>query len=294
MRGRAARAHGGTPVVLWPDTFNDHFHPETAKAAAELLESAGFDVRIPSRRVCCGRPLYDYGLLPLARRMLLDVLDVIRDEIRAGLPVIVLEPSCAAVFRDEMVNMLPNDQDAIRLSRQVSLLGEFVRSHQNRFRLPSIKARVLFHAHCHEKAVFDARTDAELLRALGAEVDAPDTGCCGMAGSFGFEAGHYGVSMAVGERVLLPSVRNAAPDTVIVSDGFSCREQIHQATGRDGLHIAEVLRLAQQDALGGKRPERQVRIDYAAQAPARIAALTAAAMVIAGVSLTIRELTTRT
>ena len=283
MARRPRTAGAGPAVILWPDTFNNHFHPETARAAAELLESAGFDVRIPARAVCCGRPLYDYGLLPLARRMLRDVLDAIRDEIRAGLPIVVLEPSCAAVFRDELPNMLPNDQDAMRLSQQVVLLGDFVRAHQDRFALPRVGARVLFHGHCHQKSVFDTRKDTELLKSLGAQVDAPDTGCCGMAGSFGFEADHYDVSMAVGERVLLPAVRDAAADTVIVSDGFSCREQIRQATGREGLHLAEVLRLAQTGALAGERPERQVRIDYAEQSNTRVAALSALGMVLVGI-----------
>jgi FAD/FMN-containing dehydrogenase/Fe-S oxidoreductase len=235
----------GTPrprVVLWPDTFNNHFHADTAIAAYELLDTAGFDVIVPREPVCCGRPLYDYGFLDLARKMLLRVLDAIRDEIREGLPVVVLEPSCAAVFRDELRNMLPLDQDAARLSSQVRLLGQFVREHRDRFSLPHLDAEVLFHGHCHQKALFGVREDAELLHSLGAHVQTPDTGCCGMAGSFGFEADHYDTSIAVGERVLLPAVRDAAPDTIIVADGFSCREQVNQVTGRHARHLAEILR----------------------------------------------------
>jgi FAD/FMN-containing dehydrogenase/Fe-S oxidoreductase len=231
-------------VLLWPDTFNNHFHPGTALAAADLLEDAGFDVLLPKRNVCCGRPLYDYGFLDLARRFLLDLLDVIRPAIRAGIPVVVLEPSCAAVFRDELPNMLPHDEDAKRLASQVTLLAPFVRQQQERFHLGRVDGSFLYHGHCHQKAVFGTRDDVELLQSLGAHVDTPDTGCCGMAGSFGFEAGHYEISRAVGERVLLPAAR-AARDSTIVADGFSCREQVIQLAGRQPRHIAEVLRDAQ-------------------------------------------------
>jgi FAD/FMN-containing dehydrogenase/Fe-S oxidoreductase len=241
-----ARLHVKAPsaghVVLWPDTFNNHFHPSTAVAAFELLERAGFEVIVPRRSVCCGRPLYDYGFLGIARRLLLATLEVLREEIRAGLPVIVLEPSCAAVFRDELPNLLPHDHDAARLASQVRLLGAFVREHKNRFALPRIDGDVLFHCHCHQKALFGAREDADLIGSLGARVNAPDTGCCGMAGSFGFEAAHYDLSIAVGERVLLPAARALSPDALIVADGFSCREQLAQAAGRQARHLAEVLR----------------------------------------------------
>ena len=236
-------AHPRDKVMLWPDTFNNHFHPDTAIAAADLLENAGFEVLLPKTNVCCGRPLYDYGFLDLARKFLLDVLEGIRPEIRDGIPVVVLEPSCAAVFRDELPNMLPHDEDAKRLASQVTLLAPFVRQHQDRFNLGQIDATLLYHGHCHQKAIFGTRDDVELLESLGAKVDAPDTGCCGMAGSFGFEAGHFDVSQAVGERVLLPAARKT--DGTIVADGFSCREQVIQLAGRHPQHIAEVLRGAQ-------------------------------------------------
>ena len=250
MFARRRRSHSGPgpaprdKVLLWPDTFNDHFHPDTALAAASLLEDAGFEVLLPKRNVCCGRPLYDYGFLGLARRFLLDVLDAVREEIRLGIPVVVLEPSCAAVFRDELPNMLPHDEDAKRLASQVTLLASFVRRHEERFAFDRIERSVLYHGHCHQKAIFGTRDDVELLQSLGASVDAPDTGCCGMAGSFGFESGHFDISRAVGERVLLPAAR-AATDTTIVTDGFSCREQVIQLAGRHPRHIAEVLRDAQ-------------------------------------------------
>jgi FAD/FMN-containing dehydrogenase/Fe-S oxidoreductase len=233
---------GGDRVVLWPDTFNNYFHADTAMAAFELLDGAGFDVIVPQAPVCCGRPLYDYGFLDLAKRMLLRVLEAVREEIRAGVPVIVLEPSCAAVFRDELPNLLPHDHDGARLASQVTLLAPFVAKHRDRFDLRAVDRDVLFHGHCHQKAVFGVKEDRELLTSLGARVDAPDTGCCGMAGSFGFETDHYDVSIAVGERVLLPAARKLDPSAIVVADGFSCREQLAQAAGRHALHIAEVLR----------------------------------------------------
>jgi FAD/FMN-containing dehydrogenase/Fe-S oxidoreductase len=274
-------------VILWPDTFNNHFHPETAIAAWELLEHAGFDVIVPRRPVCCGRPLYDYGLLDLARRQLLEVLEAIRDDVRRGVPVIVLEPSCAAVFRDELVNMLPHDEDAKRLASQVRLLGEFVHERKDRFDVPSFAGRVLYHAHCHQKAIFGTGADAEVLGRAARQVDAPDTGCCGMAGSFGFEAAHYELSMKVGERVLLPAVRAADRRTVVVADGFSCREQIAQATGRHALHLAEFLRAAQAQRASLDEPfgERAIVADHGRESGTRVAAFGATALVGAGLLL---------
>jgi FAD/FMN-containing dehydrogenase/Fe-S oxidoreductase len=277
-------------VVLWPDTFNNHFHPETAIAAHALLREAGFHVIVPSQSVCCGRPLYDYGLLDLARRTLLDVIDTLRDEIRAGVPVVVLEPSCAAVFRDELTNMLPDDEDARRLSAQVRLLGEFVAGHRDRFAIPKIDGRVLYHAHCHQKSIFGTDADAAVLKQAAHAVEAPDTGCCGMAGSFGFEADHYDVSMKVGERVLLPSVRAADPSTTIVADGFSCREQIAQATDRRALHLAEFLRYVQQHGAMPEHAERSVLVDHAHASGTRAAAFAAAALVLAGASWAVSAL----
>jgi Fe-S oxidoreductase len=276
--------------VLWPDTFNDHFHPETTIAATELLESAGFEVILPARTVCCGRPLYDYGLLPLAKKMLFDVLDTMRDDIRAGVPIIVLEPSCAAVFRDELTNMLPHDEDAKRLSSQVRLLAEFIQEHRGNFDLPRLDARVLYHGHCHQKALFGTDAETDLLKSIGARLDAPDTGCCGMAGSFGFEAEHYDISRKVGERVLLPAVRKADETTVVMADGFSCREQIAQLTDRRALHLSQLLRAAQTRAIGGDRPEQTAVVDHARQSGSRLAAVAAAALVITGAALALRRI----
>ena len=236
----SAISHGGE-VVLWPDTFNNHFHPTIAIAAVEVLEAAGFTVSIPERAMCCGRPLYDYGFLAQAKGLLRDVMAGLAPAIRAQTPIVVLEPSCLAVFRDELVNLFPNDEAARQLSRQTFLLSEFLAANG---RGPSthLHGRVLLHGHCHHKAVAKLDDEEALLRACGADVETIDSGCCGMAGSFGFEEEHYELSLQVGELSLLPAVRRASPDTVIVADGFSCREQIRQATGRNAVHLAEVLR----------------------------------------------------
>jgi FAD/FMN-containing dehydrogenase/Fe-S oxidoreductase len=244
FRRRPRRLIGGRPVILWPDTFNDHFFPDTAKAAVEVLEAAGCRVTVPGPSLCCGRPLYDYGMLTLARRMLLRTLAALRDDIRAGVPVIGLEPSCVAVFRDEMSGLLPHDADARRLAAQTVTLGEFLASPEVNYRPPRLSRRALVQGHCHHKAVLDFDADLKILGALGIDAHVVDAGCCGMAGSFGFEADHYDVSRAVGERVLLPAVRAASADTLIVADGFSCREQIAQSTGRRALHLAEIARMA--------------------------------------------------
>ena len=274
-------------VLLWPDTFNNAFHPETAIAATELLESAGFEVIVPQQPVCCGRPLYDYGLLTLAKTRLRALLEVLRQPIRAGIPVVVLEPSCASVLKDELMGMLPADQDARRLGEQTYLLGEFVRAHRDRFVLPQVSGRALYHAHCHQQALFETREDIELLRSTGLAVDAPDSGCCGMAGGFGFEADHVDISRRIGERVLLPAVRAADDSTLIVTDGFSCREQVEQTTPRRALHLAQVLRAIQvrDGVIGPPRPEATLVRDHGQQTAQRLPAMAAAALVVAGIGM---------
>ncbi len=235
---------GEPPVVLWPDTFNNYFHPESAIAAVEVLEAAGCHVRLPSANVCCGRPLYDFGMLDRAKKLLLNTLDVLDREIEAEIPVIVLEPSCASVFRDELLNLFPDNQRARRLSQQVLLLSEFLENNTGSFRLPDMKRKALVHGHCHQKSVMKMTDEESVLRRLGIDCQMPAPGCCGMAGAFGFEKEKYDVSVAIGELELLPAVRNAPADWLIIANGFSCREQIQQCTGRHALHLAEVIRMA--------------------------------------------------
>jgi FAD/FMN-containing dehydrogenase/Fe-S oxidoreductase len=241
---RAPRNAGKTKLILWPDTWNNHFHPSTAIAAVEVLEDAGFHVTIPPVVLCCGRPLYDYGMLNLARKMLEGILDCLRDEIRAGTPVVGLEPSCVSVFRDEMPDLLGNDEDAARLAKQTFLLAEFLEKYAPEYRLPKLEGKAIVHQHCHHKAILDASAEKRLFERSGLDFHMLDSGCCGMAGAFGFEQGHYDVSTRVGERVLLPSVREAAQQTIVVADGFSCREQIAQTTDRLALHPVQVMKLA--------------------------------------------------
>jgi FAD/FMN-containing dehydrogenase/Fe-S oxidoreductase len=230
-------------VILWPDTFNNHFHPETARAAVEVLEHAGCAVDIPPQGLCCGRPLYDFGMLGLAKRRLAHILGVLESDIAAGTPIVGLEPSCAAVFRDELINLFPDDPRAARLREQVFLLGEFLTRQTPGYQPPRLARRALLHGHCHQKALVGMEADAQLLTSAGVEVVMPDAGCCGMAGAFGFDRRHYDVSVAAGERVLLPAVRSAPADAFVIADGFSCREQIAQLTPRRALHLAEVLQI---------------------------------------------------
>ncbi|HET7305730.1 MAG TPA: FAD-linked oxidase C-terminal domain-containing protein [Segeticoccus sp.] len=235
----------GEPVVLWTDTFTNHFQPAVAEAALRVLGAAGFAVQVPGRQLCCGRPLYDYGMLTTARRYLEQVLAALRPQVEAGLPVVGLEPSCVAVFRDELPGMLPDDPLARRLSEQTLTLAELLERHAPGWQPPRLERRALVQVHCHQGAVIGHDSEEALLRRVGLDVEVPDSGCCGMAGSFGYEAGErYEVSIACGERVILPKVREADEDTLVVADGFSCREQIEQTTDRRAVHLAQVLDLA--------------------------------------------------
>jgi len=249
-------------VVLWPDTFNNHFHPATANAAADVLEAAGYEVIIPRRRLCCGRPLYDWGFLGMAKTLLRETMEALKPELDAGIPIVGLEPSCVSVFRDELPNLFPRHDDAKRLSKAVKTLPEFLL--EENIELPKLSGKALVQSHCHHKAILHFDDEEKVLKKLGLDVDHPDSGCCGMAGAFGFEPDKYELSMRVGERVLLPAVREASPDTIIVADGFSCREQIAQGTDREALHLAQVLQMAMKNEHPGELPERRYPDDAAA------------------------------
>src|SRR5262249_21633916 len=161
-------------------------------------------------------------------------------EIEAGTPLVVLEPSCAAIFRDELINLFPEDARARKLSQQALLLSEFLKD-VSQFGIPQLPRKALLHGHCHQKAIMKMSSTESVLSEIGVDFFAPAPGCCGMAGSFGFQKDKYDLSLAIAELELLPAVRNASPETMIVADGFSCREQIRQCTGRHALHLAEVL-----------------------------------------------------
>ena len=238
-----ARVNAGQPrVVLLADTFVEAFHVEVGIATCEVLEQAGFEVVLPQRRVCCGRPLFDYGFLGEARRTYQRTLATLAPELAAGTPVVVPDPSCAASFRDELPGLLPDDDAARRLSRQTFTLAEFLDRYGDDWQPPVIGATVLLQTHCHEHAVLDAGAELRVLARTGAVVQPSGAGCCGLAGSWGFERDHYAVSMAIGEQVLFPAVRGMAPGTVVLADGFSCRTQIADGTGVEAVHLAQLLR----------------------------------------------------
>ena len=242
FRRRPARPGIRGRVLLWPDTFTNFFEPWIARSAVEVLEHLGFGVEVPRTDLCCGRPLYDFGMLEEAQHLLRGLLVGLRDPLRRGLPVVVLEPSCAAVFRDESPSLFPEDEDAARLARQTALLPEFIESAAPE-RLPwRLSGRAVVQTHCHQQALFGASKDASLLARLGIEARFVGSGCCGMAGAFGFQPGEpYQVSVRCAERGLLPEIRRATPETLLLADGFSCREQIRQLSGRTARHLAEVL-----------------------------------------------------
>jgi Fe-S oxidoreductase len=263
---------GCEKVILWPDTFNNYFFPETAQAATEVLEKAGFRVEVPQGHLCCGRPLYDYGMLDRAKVYLRRVLNSLRPEIEAETPIVVLEPSCASVFRDELHNLFPNDILANKLRDQTLLLSEFLEKKASDFlpqltktgsagdpTLPLMRGHALVQGHCHHKSLLKFEDENAVLKKLRLDFEVLASGCCGMAGSFGFERDKYDVSVAIGERKLLPAVREAPASTLIVADGFSCREQIAQQTGRRALHLAEVIQLGRDHWSGRETfPEREL------------------------------------
>ncbi|MBN9482075.1 MAG: FAD-binding oxidoreductase [Bacteroidetes bacterium] len=233
-------------VILWADTFNNYFLPETLIAGLEVLEAAGFEVIVPKQALCCGRPLYDFGMLDTAKKLLQNILESLSVEIEKGIPVVGLEPSCVAVFRDELCNLFPADRNAQRLKTQTYTLAEFLQLKAPQF-ASQIRGEALVHGHCHHKAIMKMNDDAAILKKTGLDYKILDSGCCGMAGYFGYEKGtHYDVSVKAGELVLLPQVRNAPKETFIVADGFSCRGQIEQQTDRKALHLAQVLHMGLQ------------------------------------------------
>jgi Fe-S oxidoreductase len=242
--GARSAPAGDGDAILWVDTFNNYFHPHVSRAAFEVLTGAGVRVAIPAAPLCCGRPLYDFGLLDRARTYLQRILHALGPEIDAGRPIVVLEPSCASVFRDELRNLFPGDARADRLRAQTFLLSEFLDRRLPGYTPPRLARPVLLHGHCHHKALMKMTDEESLLGKMGAALESIDAGCCGMAGPFGYAAETFAVSQAIGERVLLPAVRQAPADALIVADGFSCREQIVQATGRQAVHLAEVIQLA--------------------------------------------------
>jgi FAD/FMN-containing dehydrogenase/Fe-S oxidoreductase len=243
FRSRFRPKGDGPPVLLWPDTFTNHFQPEIAEAAVEVLAAAGRRVEIPSGNLCCGRPLYDFGMLDLARQQLREVLTAVGPAIAAGTPLVVLEPSCAAVFRDELPQLFPADPAARLLAERTFTLAGFLVGEAD-FKPPRLGSSVtpaIVQGHCHQQSVLGMEADRELLARLGVEARLVE-GCCGMAGAFGFSREHLEVSLACAERMLFPALREAGPEALVLADGFSCREQITQGLGQRARHLAETLR----------------------------------------------------
>ncbi|MFF7970013.1 FAD-linked oxidase C-terminal domain-containing protein [Streptomyces sp. NPDC007905] len=245
-------------VLLWPDTFSTYFHPSIAISAVRVLEDAGFRVAVPTEPVCCGLTWISTGQLTVAKKVLHRTLGALRPYLEAGTPVIGLEPSCTAVFRSDAPELLPADQDVQRLAGQVRTFAEQLVHHApDGWRPPQLARRATVQTHCHQHAVMKSDADRELMRRAHLDADVLDEGCCGLAGNFGFERGHHEVSMAVAELGVLPAVRDTAPGSLVLADGFSCRTQIEQGgTGRRALHLAEALALALDGNLPSSHPER--------------------------------------
>ncbi|MGW0491393.1 FAD-binding and (Fe-S)-binding domain-containing protein [Streptomyces olivaceus] len=245
--GRAPEGDGrrGT-VLLWPDTFTNHFHPHVGRAAVRVLEHAGWRVTLPQEALCCGLTWISTGQLGTAEKVLTRTVRGLAGHVRSGGLVVALEPSCAAVFRADAAELFPGDQDVRRLSEQTVTLAELLTEHSPGYeppRVPERSARALAQVHCHQHAVLGWESDRELLRRAGVDAERLDSGCCGLAGNFGFERGHLDVSEACAERVLLPRLRAEDEATVVLADGFSCRTQIHEfdSGGHEGVHVAELL-----------------------------------------------------
>jgi FAD/FMN-containing dehydrogenase/Fe-S oxidoreductase len=285
FQARAPRNIGKPKVILWADTFNNYFKPETAQAAVEVLEDAGFQVAVPRPHLCCGRPLYDYGFLKMARSYLNRILSTLAPQIDSGTPMVVLEPSCCSVFRDELNGLFPESQRAHKLMEQTFTLSEFLSRKADGYQPPKLNRKAMVQGHCHHKAIMRLNEEEKVMESMGLDYQVLNSGCCGMAGSFGYEKEKYDVSIKAGERALLPKVRKAGLSTLIMADGFSCKEQIEQETNRRALHLAEVISIANkkgQYGPDGIYPELhsiQPRLDAQRRSMWRAGAITAGVLV---------------
>jgi FAD/FMN-containing dehydrogenase/Fe-S oxidoreductase len=280
-RGPRGDGHRGT-VMLWPDTFSNHFHPHVGQAAVEVLESAGWRVSIPDQPVCCGLTWISTGQLATGKRILQKTVAALAPHVRAGGYVVGLEPSCTAVFRSDAPELFPDDQDVLRLRDHALTLAELLTGHTPGWEPPALRRPVLAQVHCHQHAVMGWDADEKLLENAGADTEHLETGCCGLAGNFGFQRGHGEMSRALAERALLPRLRSASSGAVVLADGFSCRTQIHEldSGGRDAMHLAELLATA--GALDYERPEAAAAPRPANPSPGARAATLAVAASLAG------------
>jgi FAD/FMN-containing dehydrogenase/Fe-S oxidoreductase len=244
----------GREVVLFPDTFSNFFEPHVAVAAVGVLERAGFRVAIPPRDLCCGRPLYDQGMLDVAKQRLASAVEVLSPIVARGTKVVGLEPSCVMTFRDELPALFPRSSGTRALAENVLLLDEFIAHDGPDFIPPTLRGDAILHGHCHRKSIAGLDSELALIgRIPGLNVDVPDTGCCGMAGAFGYTEPHHKISQQIGARVLFPAIEKSSPATFIIADGFACRSQIRQfCPGRYPLHLAELLNLGAEPASPAK------------------------------------------
>jgi FAD/FMN-containing dehydrogenase/Fe-S oxidoreductase len=289
FRNREPRRGTGPKVLLWADTFNNYFMPETAQSAVEVLEHADCQVEVLDQHLCCGRPLYDYGFLDMAKAYLRRDLTALAPYIATNTPIVMLEPSCCSVFRDELHNLFPESSEARRVGENTFTLSEFLEKKLPDYQPPKVHRSAIVQGHCHHKAVMRMKEEKSLMDKMHLDHRVLESGCCGMAGAFGYEEDKYGVSVACGERVLLPEVRKAALSTIIVADGFSCKEQIAQETNRHALHLAEVLRLGLND---NEKPQPLMYPETCFVQPRKEAqkASMARAAVMTGVALTLGAL----
>jgi Fe-S oxidoreductase len=245
FNGRAVPGAGTRGrVVLWADTFTNNFDPHVGQAAVSVLEAAGFEVHVPPVALCCGLTWISTGQLGIARRVLARSVRALRPWAEAGVPVVGLEPSCTSVFRSDGPELL-NTPETRLLAERTLTLAELLQERAPDWRPASAGGEAVAQVHCHQSAVLGFDADRAVLDRFGIRTEVLDSGCCGQAGNFGFERGHYDVSVACAEEGLWPAVRAAGPRQAILADGFSCRTQIAAAeTGRRGSHLAELLATA--------------------------------------------------
>lgn len=239
--GRGYLVGGRGQVLLWPDTFTNHFDPEIGLDAIAVLESLGYSVELPDRAVCCGLTWLATGQIERARRVLRRSLDTLQPWLAAGVPIVGLEPSCTALFRSDALQLLPDHPAARAAAAGFRTFAEVVAAAQPEWEPPTERLRALAQVHCHQHAELGFGADRRVLESLGVELEVLDAGCCGMAGSFGFERDHYDVSVRCADAGLLSAVRVADPAVTVLADGFSCRTQIRQLTSRQPVHLASLV-----------------------------------------------------
>ena len=230
-------------VALFADCFTNYFDPAVAIAGVTVLERARFRVVVPAEPICCGRPLYDQGMLELAKRRLEEVMRVLGPYVERGIKIVGLEPGCILTFRDELPKLFPGNARALALAHNSWMLDEFLTREVPDFMPQPCSARALLHGHCHQKAIVGMKHETALLAKVpGFQFEELDSGCCGMAGAFGYERDKFELSRALAERVLLPAIRKSGPSTIVIADGFSCRSQLRYfCPETPALHLAQVL-----------------------------------------------------